>query len=136
MISRKGAKIMIKIGDTEYRTYDRAWREQVLTSEEHAELQLKVEIIGKIIEAREKLGITQKALADLCGYKQPFIARIEKGETDPQLTSILKVLEPLGYTLKVVPKTPRKLVYKDRIIDSKGNAIRARGKVNQNLIKT
>ena len=34
--------------------------------------------------------------------QQPVIARMERGLTDPQLTTILKVLRPLGKTLKIV----------------------------------
>ncbi len=48
-------------------------------------------------------GLTQQALADLSGVKQPFIARLEKGDTDPQITSLLKILKPLDYTLAIVP---------------------------------
>lgn len=40
---------------------------------------------------------------ELNGVKQPVIARMEKGLTNPQLETVLKVLEPLGMTLKVVP---------------------------------
>ena len=34
--------------------------------------------------------------------KQPIIARMEKGITNPQLDTILKVLAPLGKTLAIV----------------------------------
>jgi predicted transcriptional regulator len=51
------------------------------------------------------------ALEELSGVRQPVIARLENGETDPHLTTILKILRPLGKTLAVVPlkgdTTPR-----------------------------
>ena len=94
---------MIKIGDTEYTTLKDLWDNTILTPAEKAEIILKVELMGKIIEAREKQGLTQQALAELSGVKQPFIARLEKGDTDPQITTLLKILKPLGYTLAIVP---------------------------------
>ncbi len=52
---------------------------------------------------RQEKGISQKKLEELSVVKQPIIARMEKGSTSPQLTTILKVLAPLGKTLAVVP---------------------------------
>ena len=93
----------MKIGKTNYATFEDIWDESVLTSAEKAEIQLKVDLMAKLLDAREKQGLTQKELADLCGVKQPFIARMEKGDTDPQVTTLLKILQPLGYTLAIVP---------------------------------
>ncbi|MBR0088844.1 MAG: helix-turn-helix domain-containing protein [Clostridia bacterium] len=42
-------------------------------------------------------------LEELSGVKQPIIARMEAGKTNPQLDTIPKVLAPLGKTLAVVP---------------------------------
>ena len=42
-------------------------------------------------------------LEELSGVKQPIIARMEAGKTNPQLDTMLKVLAPLGKTLAVVP---------------------------------
>ena len=78
-------------------------RKEVLTSEEIAESDLRVAIIGEIIKARQEKGISQKDLEALSGVKQPVIARMEKGKTSPQLDTILKILAPLGKTLAVVP---------------------------------
>ena len=38
----------------------------------------------------------------MCGVKQPFIARLERGNIDPQLTTMIRVLKPLGYKLAVI----------------------------------
>lgn len=75
----------------------------ILTSDEIAESELRVSIIGELIKARQEKGISQKKLEELSGVKQPVIARMEKGSTSPQLDTILKVLAPLGKTLAVVP---------------------------------
>lgn len=78
-------------------------RKELFTSEEIAASNLRVAIIGEMIKARQEKGISQKKLEELSGVKQPVIARMEKGSTNPQLNTVLKVLAPLGKTLAVVP---------------------------------
>jgi DNA-binding XRE family transcriptional regulator len=75
----------------------------VFSQDELDEIKLKVDIAGEIINARQNEKITQRALEQLSGIKQPMIARIEKGATDPQLGTVLKLLRPLGKKLAVVP---------------------------------
>ena len=74
-----------------------------LTQEDKDEIDLKVKIIGQIFEARKDKGLTQAELEAISGVKQTFIARLENNRMDPQLTTILKLLHPLGMTLAVVP---------------------------------
>lgn len=71
--------------------------------EEREQINFEVELIGKMIKAREKKGLSQRELAKLSGVKQPVIARIETLKSTPQLDTILKILVSLGYTLEVVP---------------------------------
>lgn len=75
----------------------------ILTPEEIAESDLRAAIIGEIVKARQEKGISQKKLEELSGVKQPIIARMEKGNTSPQIDTVLKVLAALGKTLAVVP---------------------------------
>jgi len=82
-------------------------RETLLTSEERAETDIKVALLGEIINARQAGGLTQKELEAASGVKQPVIARMERGSTDPQLSTIIKILAPLGKTLAVVPLNQR-----------------------------
>lgn len=77
---------------------------EFLTPERKAKIELEAEIIGKLIEAREQQGITQEKLAEMSGLRQPAIARMENMGTIPQIETLIKVLDPLGYTLAVVPK--------------------------------
>ncbi len=74
-----------------------------LTPEDREEIGLKVKIVGEIIAARKDIGITQAELEQITGIKQPMIARLENNGNDPQLSTILKLLRPLGMTLGVVP---------------------------------
>lgn len=62
----------------------------------------KQKLVHEILRTRREMGMTQKNIEAACGVKQPVIARMERGLTDPQLTTILKVLRPLGKTLKIV----------------------------------
>ena len=74
---------------------------RLFTSEEIAESNLRVALVGELIKARKEQGISQKKLEELSGVKQPVIARMEKGSTNPNISTVLKVLAPLGKTLYI-----------------------------------
>ena len=78
-------------------------QKELFTPEEIAASNLRAALIGELIKARQEKGISQKKLEELSGVKQPIIARMEKGTTNPQIDTILKVLAPLGKTLAIVP---------------------------------
>ena len=70
---------------------------------ERERINFEIALIGKMIEAREEKGLTQRELAKISGTKQPAIARIESLKTTPQIDTLFKVLYPLGYTIEIVP---------------------------------
>lgn len=74
-----------------------------LTPAERAEIEFEVELIGKMIEAREKKGLTQKQIAEAAGLKQSAIARLESLKATPQINTLIKILTPMGYKLAIVP---------------------------------
>lgn len=76
-------------------------RKELLTPEEIAESDLRVALIGEIINARQEKGISQRQLGEISGVKQPVIARMENGNTVPNLNTVLKVLAALGKTLYI-----------------------------------
>ena len=78
-------------------------REKLLTPEERAQTDVKVALLNEIINARKVNGLTQKELETASGVKQPVIARLERGTTDPQLSTLIRVLAPLGKTIAIVP---------------------------------
>lgn len=52
---------------------------------------------GEILRDRRKeLKITQQQLAEKVGKERSYIARIEKGETDMQLSSLVRIACALG----------------------------------------
>lgn len=96
-----------KLNGNTFKTWDDVQNE-LFTPDEIAESELRVALMGEIIKARQEKGLTQQQLGDLSGVKQPIIARMEKGSTSPTLTTILKVLAPLGMTLTLTPIEEKK----------------------------
>ena len=76
---------------------------ELFTPEEIDEIEAGAALMGQLIEARHKKGISQKRLGELSGVSQPVIARMERGATSPQVNTLLKVLRPLGLTVRIVP---------------------------------
>ena len=81
-------------------------QKELFTQEEIVESKLRVQLMGELIKARQEQGISQKKLEELSGVKQPMIARMERGSTNPQIDTLLKVLAPLGKTIAIVPIKP------------------------------
>ena len=82
--------------------------ESKVSTAEKAEIEFVAELIGELIEAREKKGLTQRDLAEISGVKQPSIARLESMKSMPQIDTLFKLLSPLGYTLQIVPTASEK----------------------------
>ena len=87
----------------EFKTWDEVEKELKITQEQEAEIQLEMDIIKATIEARKKSILTQRELSAKSGIKQPIIARIEKNVNSPRVSTLMKLLYSMGYTLKVVP---------------------------------
>ncbi len=75
-----------------------------LSPSERARIEFEVELIGKLIEAREAKGLTQRQLAEAAGLKQSAVARLERMKATPQIDTLFKVLTPMGYKLAIVPR--------------------------------
>ena len=84
--------------------FNELWNDEAFIGEEQkARIDFEVALIGKLIEAREARGLSQKQLADMCGLKQSAIARWEKMGATPKINTLIRVLQPLGYKLDIVP---------------------------------
>ncbi len=88
---------------SDFKTWDDLQKELNFTNEEDIEMELEKQIILATIEARKKAKISQKELSEKSKIIQPSISKIENLKRLPQTTTLLKLLYPLGYTLKVVP---------------------------------
>lgn len=84
----------------EFKTWN-TLRSELFTEEEIAQSDLRVALIGEVIKARKEKGITQRELEEMSGVKQPVIARIENGNSMPNLSTIMKILNSLGKTLYI-----------------------------------
>ena len=61
--------------------------------------------IGKTIkDRRKKLGVNQQTLADLASVAVNTVVAIERGEGNPQLSTLLTILDTLGLQLDVKTK--------------------------------
>ena len=70
------------------------------TKKENAKILKELKKYIKCIRKQEK--VSQKALSELSGIPQPAIARIESGSSDPQVSTLSRLLSPLGYELQIV----------------------------------
>lgn len=73
-------------------------------SEERADMEARATawFYGEILrDRRKKLKMSQATLAEKIGAKQSYIARIEKGEVDLQLSSLVRIAGALGLNLQL-----------------------------------
>lgn len=61
-------------------------------------------LIQEMIRIRKEQHITQSQLAQMTGNKQQSISRIEKKLVKPSLATFCKIINSLGYDLKIVKK--------------------------------
>ena len=66
------------------------------------EMEMLAEIISRVIERRNELGLTQRELADICGLPHSSVARIEACNVKPKVDTLIKIMAPLGLKLTVV----------------------------------
>lgn len=59
--------------------------------------------IGEFLRLRKKLDLTQQEMATRADVIRETIARIETVSVSPQIRTLIKILKPFGYTIKIVP---------------------------------
>ncbi len=59
-------------------------------------------IVAEVASARKQQGFSQLQMEGITGVRQPVIARMETGANAPRLDTLIKLLAPLGKTLRVV----------------------------------
>jgi predicted XRE-type DNA-binding protein len=74
-----------------------------LSPDEARASELRIALIGELIEARKGKGISQQELEQLSGIKRPVISRMENGRVMSQIDTVMRVLLPLGKKLAIVP---------------------------------
>lgn len=71
---------------------------------EYERLKPRYQLISQLIEARAKMGMTQKELAERIGTKQSAIARIESGSANPSFDFLQKITRALDSKLIILIK--------------------------------
>lgn len=73
---------------------------------------LQARVMCALIDARRERNISQRDLEEMSGVKRSTIARFETGATSPTISTLIKMLLPLGLTLDIVriPKQEKTLV--------------------------
>ncbi len=68
-------------------------------------MQYEVEDITRNLkEARHRMGLSQRALAQKAGVPQSHISKIEKGEVDLRLSSLIELARALDLELVMAPR--------------------------------
>ncbi|MDR1914460.1 MAG: helix-turn-helix transcriptional regulator [Clostridiales bacterium] len=55
-------------------------------------------------ERRKELKLTQKELADRVGKERSYIAYVESGKTDVQVSSLVRIANALGFSFELIPR--------------------------------
>ena len=71
-----------------------------LKSEERV-MELEYNLICDFIRLRGELGLTQKEMGEASNTIREMIAAIETRKNHPQINSLIRILEPFGYTLSI-----------------------------------
>lgn len=72
-----------------------------LVKSEYQTLGPEYEVIGTIIRERIKRGWSQTELAEAIGSRQPVISRLERGDGNPSLQTLVRIAQALNLSLKV-----------------------------------
>lgn len=62
---------------------------------------MEYDLITDFIRLRKDANLSQQDIADQSKVIRTTVARIENGMNSPQIKTMLQILEPLGYTLKI-----------------------------------
>jgi len=70
-------------------------------NEEKRIVDLEYNLICDFIKLRNELGLTQKEMGEASNTIREIIAVIETRKKHPQINTLIKILEPFGYTLAI-----------------------------------
>lgn len=80
---------------------------KIITMNENA-MALEKKFVKELATLRKSNGYTQASLAKKSNMVRETIARIESGQVSAQVNTLIKILEPIGYTLSFIKiETPQ-----------------------------
>lgn len=65
--------------------------------------ELEKNVIRGLVEARKSQKLSQRVVGERAGIIRETVAKIENNLNSPQINTLIKLLEPIGYTLGVIP---------------------------------
>ncbi len=65
--------------------------------------ELEHEVIRQVVIARKSQKLSQRVVGERAGIIRETVAKIENNLNSPQINTLIRLLEPIGYTLGVVP---------------------------------
>ena len=80
---------------TRYQDFETELLNKPGVRKEYDALKPKYDLVRTIIERRNQLQLSQTRLARIIGTRQPAISRLEKGDSNTTLSTLLKVAEAL-----------------------------------------
>ena len=87
------------------RTWDQSRHEITsIRDVEKQEILQMAQLVARIIERRQALGLTQKQLAERAGLKQAAVARLESATTLPRVDTLLRVSNSLNMQLSLTTR--------------------------------
>lgn len=69
--------------------------------QEDLTLFIVMEIVGKLIAARDRKGLSQRDLSNISGIPQKTISRIESGKDIPKIPTLYRLASSLGLKLEI-----------------------------------
>ena len=69
--------------------------------DEERVMKLEYNLICDFIKLRNELELTQKEMGDASNTIREIIAAIETRRNHPQINTLIRILEPFGYTLSI-----------------------------------
>lgn len=68
---------------------------------------LQTALGNRVRQHRQRLGLSQEALADKCGLHRTYVGGIERGERNPSLLNIGRLADALGVHIReMFPEPP------------------------------
>ena len=72
-----------------------------LLEQDKETIDLEYNLICDFIKLRHELGLTQQQMADEAGVVRELISILKKKKKTPQITTLIKLLKPFGYTIGI-----------------------------------
>lgn len=76
-------------------------------AQEEPDVFIALEIVGKLMAARDRKGLSQRELSRLSGVPQKTISRIENGIDIPKIPTLLKLAAVLDLEISLVDKNTK-----------------------------